>query len=259
MSALTLLPGRLTNLRLLLGRSLLRKWRGDSSLETYARVVVTNLGREYRILLWGRWRPSAAALRLGRVAILLEQLVYRDGMRLQEAYEQLRTRGEGDDMTDAELSALFRQIPVRPRSRRGREAEEPVDAVADEGGADDMLVVDERDTRFREVVRVLRRAVATLPPDQRVLIELHFFKALKISDVARTLGVEQKPLYRERDRALATLARLLGAAGIGWEEVRDLFGGDLPPPADRDDPDERHAPDDPDTRDNEPPRPSNES
>src|SRR5215213_8684477 len=46
---------------------LLRKWRGQSSLETYVRVVVTNLGREFRVQRWGRWRPSAAALRLGRV------------------------------------------------------------------------------------------------------------------------------------------------------------------------------------------------
>ena len=212
------------------GYALLKKWRGDSSLETYARVVVTNLGREYRVLQWGRWRPSAAALRLGRLAILLEQLVYRDGMRPHEAYEQLRTRGEAGDRSDAELAALLAQLPVRPRSRRGAEPDVPIEAVPDDrAAADDVVVVDERDARFREVLRALRDAVATLPPLQRAIIELHYFRALKISEVARLLGVEQKPLYRERDRALAALARRLRDAGFAWEEVRDLLGGALPP------------------------------
>jgi RNA polymerase sigma factor for flagellar operon FliA len=218
--------------------ALLRKWRGDSSLETYARVVVTNLGREYRVLLWGRWRPSAAALRLGRLAILLEQLVYRDGMRPHEAFELLRTRGEADGRSDGELAALLAQLPVRPRSRRAEDREVEIETVADDrAAADEVVVVDERDARFREVLRVLREAVATLPPLQRVLIELHYIRALKISEIARELGVEQKPLYRERDRALATLARLLADAGIAWAEVRDLLGGELMP---------QHVPEDPD-------------
>jgi RNA polymerase sigma factor for flagellar operon FliA len=246
--------------------ALLRKWRGDSSLATYAHVVVVNLGREYRVLLWGRWRPSAAALRLGRLAILLEQLVYRDGLRRDEAYEQLRTRGEAGGRTDAELTALFARLPARPRSRRGEESDAEVEAMADDrSAADDVVVVDERDARFREVLRALRAAVATLPAEQRILVELHFFRALKISDVARLLGVEQKPLYRERDRALAALARRLRDAGIDWDEVRDLLGGDQPPPDVPHLGDEPHAPDDrdgfddPDPRDNDPSRPSNES
>jgi RNA polymerase sigma factor (sigma-70 family) len=246
--------------------ALLRKWRGDSSLETYAHVVVINLGREYRVLLWGRWRPSAAALRLGRLAILLEQLVYRDGMRRDEAYEQLRTWGEVGGRTDAELTALFAQLPVRPRSRRPEEGDAEVEALADERSAtDDVVVFDERDARFREVLGVLRAAIETLPDLQRVLIELHFFRAMKISDVARLLRVDQKPLYRERDRALAALARCLRDAGIDWDEVRELLGGDQPPPAVPDIGDEPHVPDDrdgfddPDPRDNGPSRPSNES
>jgi RNA polymerase sigma factor (sigma-70 family) len=210
--------------------ALLRKWRGDSSLAAYARVVVVNLGREYRVLLWGRWRPSAAALRLGRLAILLEQLVYRDGMRRDEAYEQLRTRGELGGRTEAELTALFAQLPVRPRSRRPEEGDAEVEALADERSAtDDVVVFDKRDEEFRERLRALRAAVETLPDLQRVLIELHFFQALTIADVARQLGVEQEPLYRERDRALATLVRRLAEAGVSTDQLGELLG-DAPGP-----------------------------
>lgn len=41
----------------------LARWEGRSSISTYLTVVLVKLMRDYRIHLWGKWRPSAVARR----------------------------------------------------------------------------------------------------------------------------------------------------------------------------------------------------
>ena len=50
----------------------LREFTGRSKLATFLVAVIQNLARDYRSREWGRWRPSAAAERLGLVAVQLE-------------------------------------------------------------------------------------------------------------------------------------------------------------------------------------------
>jgi DNA-directed RNA polymerase specialized sigma24 family protein len=45
---------------------ILTSWQGRSSFPTYLNVVLVNLMRDYRTHVWGKWRPSAAARRLGQ-------------------------------------------------------------------------------------------------------------------------------------------------------------------------------------------------
>ena len=43
----------------------IRKFEGRSSLSTYLTTVIQRLYFQYRVQLWGKWRPSAEAKRLG--------------------------------------------------------------------------------------------------------------------------------------------------------------------------------------------------
>src|SRR5882672_2358170 len=47
----------------------LQRFRGESTITTYLTTVIAMVYRDYRAHRWGRWRPSAAALRLGRLAV----------------------------------------------------------------------------------------------------------------------------------------------------------------------------------------------
>ena len=83
---------------------ILRGFRGNSKLSTYLTTVVMNLARDYRIQKWGRWRPSAAAKRLGTVGIQLDTLLHRDGytediplMPKRDLAEVLLNRFLGDE------------------------------------------------------------------------------------------------------------------------------------------------------------------
>ena len=203
-----------------------RKWRGESLLSTYLSTVVTNLGREFRVRRWGRWRPSAAALRLGPLAIRLETLVYRDGLTPAAAGELLRQRDE-TDLSDRALARLLAELAVRQRPRRVDDREVAIDAVPGASRADDALEEGEAEAERRATYAQLETALRRLPALEQVVIRMHFLQGRTLADVARALGEDQRPLYRVKDRALATLASHLRAAGVTPESVRQLLGGAL--------------------------------
>src|SRR4051812_18706679 len=55
--------------------AVLKKYAGRGSLKAYLEVVIRRTFLDRRIAEFGKWRPSTAAKRIGRVAVLLEQLV----------------------------------------------------------------------------------------------------------------------------------------------------------------------------------------
>jgi RNA polymerase sigma factor for flagellar operon FliA len=210
--------------------AVLRKWRGDSLLPTYLAAVLTNLGREFRVQRWGRWRPSAAAQRLGPLAVRLETLVYRDGLAPAAAGAQLRQRGE-TDLSDRELAQLLGELPMRQRPRRVDDREVSIEALPGTARADDAVLEHEEDAERRATYARLEAALRRLTPEEQVVIRMHFLQGRTLADVARALGVAQRPLYRTKDRALAALASHLEAAGVTPDTVRHLLGGALADPA----------------------------
>src|SRR5437763_13119375 len=65
--------------------AILRGYEGRAPLGAFLTVVVQRmLSREW-MRLRGRWHPSAEAERSGAAAVLLEKLMVRDGLSLDEA------------------------------------------------------------------------------------------------------------------------------------------------------------------------------
>lgn len=206
------------------GYAILQKWREESSLFTFLAVVLQNLGREYRVMTWGRWRPSAAALRLGFAAVHLERLVYRDGRTLAEAAAGMRTAGV-TQLSDRELGAILDQLPVRHRARVVDGSTVAADTVAAETSADDDMLAAETDADARDLLRALQLCLTGLASEERVVVRMHFQWGYTLAEVARAIETPQKPLYRIRDRALRQLASCLGSAGFERERVFGLLGG----------------------------------
>ncbi|MBW3572131.1 MAG: sigma-70 family RNA polymerase sigma factor [Gemmatimonadetes bacterium] len=205
----------------------LRKFRGDSSIRTYLVVVVAALFRDYRAGHWGRWRPSAAALRAGPVAVRLETLVYRDGCTLDQAARTLRASGE-TEMTDGQLAAALAALPVRGPLRPSPAGDAPLAALPAASSAEERVAEQEAEQTRRTVLGALERVMARLPDEDRLIIHLVYWKGSSVADVARALDLPQKPLYRRIERILGQLRRELPAEGVQPEHLRD-FLGELPP------------------------------
>src|SRR5687768_799893 len=72
--------------------AVLRTFRERSRFSTWISIVVQRMALDYRTAGWGKWRASAAAKRLGPVAVELEQLLVRDGRTLAEAHSILTAK-----------------------------------------------------------------------------------------------------------------------------------------------------------------------
>jgi RNA polymerase sigma factor (sigma-70 family) len=205
--------------------AVLRGFRGGSELKTFLLAVVVRQFAAYRRVKQGRWRPSAVARRLGQLAMDLELLVRHDGYTLEQAGEKLRTAGRTTD-SDAELARLLDRLPHRD-PLRPREVG-PTWLVDDIPGllrTDERVVEAEAEAHRERMMDALARAMEQLDREDQLIFRMHFAEGYTLADVARALGLEQKPLYRRVERLRVRLRTLLEGEGLRSGDVRGLLDG----------------------------------
>ena len=202
--------------------AVLRAFEGRCSLETYVTIVAQRFLAQERNRAWGRWHESTAAKRMGEVAVALEKLVRREGRTLEEALPLLRDLQPG--LTRAEAEAMLAELPerrTRPREIDAAAVEKLLVAVED---AQERVVSSEIRADSARAARAIRQAMAMLPTEERMLLRFRFESGLAISEIARIMNVEQRPLYRQMERVLRTLRDSLARVGIDRRTAADLIG-----------------------------------
>jgi RNA polymerase sigma factor (sigma-70 family) len=158
--------------------------------------------------LFGRYAPvaRALALRVVRQSQLAEEIV-------QEAFLALWRNPEGyDEQRGSVRSWLMGMVhhravdAVRREQAHRRRAEGMVAGLRDtEGDPAEELV---QELGRPEERRVVRRALAALPAEQRAVIEMMYFDGLTQSRIAETTGI---PLGTVKSRSLLGMRRLRSA------------------------------------------------
>ena len=185
------------------------RFDGRSSLRTFLTVVVRRLLLDWRNAVQGKWRSSAAATRLGAVAVALERLIYRDAFNASEAIQVLRSRGCMESTVD--LQNLWDKLPKR--APRHTVSDERLDDVCAATFEDPIDAEYRRRTR-RQVAALLARVIRELPPEDRWLLRARYSRTQSIQSVAGALQVDPKVLYRRFDKVLRSLRRSLESAGL---------------------------------------------
>ena len=185
---------------------ILGSWEGRSSFSTYLDVSLLNLMRDYRVHVWGKWRPSAVASRLGREALLLERLWLRDHLPLEEAIDQVLAESAAA-FSRARLEQIALSLPRRIERRT--EGEEEILRLAIEDPFEEEAQARE-DARLTNPLRgKLLHLLRDFPAKDRLLLKLHYQDGLTIAAIAPLLGMPQKQAYTRRDRCLRQLRRAL--------------------------------------------------
>ena len=200
--------------------AVLRGFAGRSRLSTYLTAVIVNLARDFCCQRGGRWRPSAAARRLGGVAMELERLLEREGFSLRESIEILR-RHHRVGLSPVELADLASQLPPRC-PRRFTSCETLAELPTGERAAA-RLEARRHDRTLRSASRALAAAMAELTPEDRLILRMRYASGLKVSIIARTLGLAQRPLYARIERCLGSLRRRLEKRGIEGDLVLEAL------------------------------------
>jgi RNA polymerase sigma factor (sigma-70 family) len=200
--------------------AVLRKYKGQSRMDTYLTMVVQNAFYDYLNHLWGKWRPTAEADRLGPLAVQWERLRVRDGLGFEEACEVLRTN-QGVEASRVELAALEAKLPPRNPPRRMEDEEKLQGHAADCPDPEAAALDHEAGERKKTVLGLLREALGTLPPEDRLIARMS--GDFKVAEIARALKLDQKPLYRRLDRVFRSLREELERRGVESREIQELL------------------------------------
>jgi RNA polymerase sigma factor for flagellar operon FliA len=201
--------------------AVLNKFQGRSSLKTFLSITVQRIFLDYRNAAWGKWRPSAEALKRGPAAVLLEQLVWRDGYSLDEAFEIITTNHRLS-LLRPEAEALYAALPVREKRRF--QSDDTLTGVPASESADDGTVERDRREAAGRIGAALQDLLVKLPAQDRLILRARFEDGRTVVDIAAMVGLDQKPLYRRLERLFRDLRAGLETCGISAAEVRDFLG-----------------------------------
>ncbi len=197
---------------------ILGKFQGRSSLKTYLTAVINRLYLDFQVQRFGKWRSSAEAKRLGTTALRLECLMFRDGLSFDEACGVLKSDPRVAETRDA-LDAIRQRLPNRPGRVPKGDGSEPV--RLDSGAS--AVERAERQALAERTFAVIRRSLSQLPAPDRLFMRLHLESGLTVAEASRSLGLDQKALYRRKEDILKRLRSALEAAGIGPDSARELL------------------------------------
>lgn len=200
--------------------AIVEKFEGRSSFATYITIVIRRMFAELR-RADGRWNPSADARRGGEAAVLLERLLWRDRREREEAL--MVAAAEHQELTRAQLEEIADGLAERAPQPRlvALDAEYELAGVS---RADERAVAGEIRQQSAYTSSIMREAMETLSAEDRIILELRFTANRSIADIARALGLEQRPLYRRIEMLLGKLRQALRKAGVDASSVADLIG-----------------------------------
>ncbi len=201
--------------------AVIRKFEGRSSFSTYLTTVIGRLFTQWRVEQWGKWRPSAEAKRLGDKAITLERLLSRDGFTLSEAVRVLTTGSS--PYTISELEAIYLRLPPRnPRPVVVADDTVP-DVVAVEADAYERIEAGDRGRALRRAMQKIDDLIQKMDAEDRLILQMRFWDARRVPDIARALHLDQKKLYKRLDRLFLLLRRELENAGLSQSDLSGLL------------------------------------
>jgi hypothetical protein len=184
---------------------LLRAFDGRQTWATYLRTVITREFFTFQLALWGQWRPTPTAVRLGPAAMLLEELMSRDRFSVTDAIDWMRTTHRVD-LPRHRLMEMAEQLGL---SATKPEAHAGVARVS-------------VDTRMRAA---LADALALLTPDDRLILELRFRERQPLTRIAAIMKLDVRPLQRRIDTAADVVRKSLLMQGVEVSDVEAMFAG----------------------------------
>jgi RNA polymerase sigma factor for flagellar operon FliA len=201
---------------------IIRKFRGQSTFSTYLTTVIMRLLHKWRVEQWGKWRPSAEAKRIGEKAILLERLLTRDGYTYGEAVSMLTTPATSG-WTTAEIESIYVRLPER-RPRTVMVSEEVLpESASVEPDALERVESPERETMARKAAQTIDGLLHGMDAEDRLILQMRFWDARKVPEIARALHIEQKKIYKRLERLFVSLRRELERAGVSRDAVSSLL------------------------------------
>jgi RNA polymerase sigma factor (sigma-70 family) len=146
----------------------------------------------------------------------------RDGFSFDEAVTMLQTN-HNCPLSREELQAMCRQFPDRVLRAVGGDDE--LASIEQQAAVNDALLNRTEDEEIvQRIDAALTKAIASLPPRDRLILKLRFENDMKVVDIARLVDVPAKPLYRVLSNIVDGLRETLLEAGIDGSDIARIVG-----------------------------------
>jgi RNA polymerase sigma factor for flagellar operon FliA len=205
----------------------LRNFEGRSSMKTYLTTLVTRLAVDRQRQQEGRWRPSAAAKRLGEHAVAIDELITRRNYPIHEVWHIMKNR-PGFTLTESETEALCEQLPRR--AERFKQVNFKRDEM-DEQGLDIDSVTDKRpdpETEYimkqsgdtqKQARQLLAKFSTSLTSREQLVLRMSYEDDLKLSEMVRQLGMTRHKIESLIKSIHVRFRQLLLQNGIREEQL----------------------------------------
>ena len=186
----------------------------NARFSTWLVTVVRHLTVDWFRQRDGRRRLPALAEQLPPVQRRIFIHVFVEGRSHVEAYELIRTQ-DLPGLTFREFQADLRAVYLATaKNRRGSLLSDLAQSPASHTEETESIAY------YAERAELFEQALAALPPEDRVAVELYIMEELPAGDVARIVGLPNaKAVYNRVYRALASLRVQLAAAGVRREDL----------------------------------------
>lgn len=195
----------------------LRLCKEADSIDSYLAVLARNYILDRMIGLIGKWRPCAAARKLGPPAPQLDRLLNLESLPFDEAEQVLRSRFKVT-ATREELLEMARQFPRRDKRQfvGWQDLPEPVTVEPD---PEQQALLKEEQAQRAKLYEAVEQALNRFEAEDRLILKLLYRDGRKVSEVARMLGLDQKRLYDRRDALLKQLRQYLKELGFDLGDI----------------------------------------
>ena len=186
---------------------------GNATFTTWLRVVARNLSFDWHRSHFGRHRPFKALGDLSPLELEIYKLRFTQGASQDETVQQVSKTFPAVALDEifAIEERIQRSLNARQRwilgSRRQVQLSSAVAIAVEEGDAPALEVSDpqpNQETSFAtaEQQAQLRKLVASLPAEERLLLQLRFEQDLSLDEVARLCGLGDGQRVHRRIKAI---------------------------------------------------------
>lgn len=189
--------------------ALLRAFSGRSRLDTYLATIVARTHQDFQRQLRGSWQPSALSRRLGPTAMLLEELIRRDGLNFGDAVTVMQTTYRVDASRSV-LHDLAQELGIAPEG----------EGETNRGGAG----ASDLRARTDRVERALADALQLLSSEDRLMLAMKYLDQAPASGIIRLLRLEPRPSYRRIERATEVIRASMLTQGVPEADIDVVLG-----------------------------------
>lgn len=197
----------------------IREFNGKSSYKTYMTTVIPRILID-RMRSGGRWRPSQKALRIGKEAVILEELVFKKKYSFEQAYNTLTTNHN----ISIERERAYEIITLLQRKRltSASPGKQEITDNEPDGKApspDEAAIINETSKIKEQLDAIIEEIRNFLSNEDRLLLRMRFEDNIKISEIARVLKKDRDDIDRKLKAILTNFKSEILSRNISIDDI----------------------------------------